>query len=122
MLNGPTMAQTGSVNETVDEIAVIRIGEEAVDRITKTFDHWLEVARALEAGYRACLRATSPEPSKVTRGREGGAFAPTYSRWLAQHPKLDNLGDSPKSAKTIRYWLHKCLEDEVDIITWRKGQ
>ena len=46
-----------------------------------------------------------------------GAFARAYSRWLAKHPKLETIGSTANSSKTIRYWLHMCLTDEIEIVT-----
>jgi len=109
------------IGETREESDIIRLGEQAVDLVTKTFDHWLEIARALEAGRQACLRAAGVG-NNVERGSEGSGFSRAYSRWLAQHPKLEKIGASAASAKTIRSWLHKCLLDEVAIIAWRKQQ
>ena len=109
-----------SIAETMDEIKIIRLGEKAVENLKRTFDHWMEIARALEAGRQACLRAAGVAED-IKRGEEGGAFAKLYSEWLKQHPKL-KLSDTPASEKTIRSWLFKCLEHEIEIRAWRKDK
>jgi hypothetical protein len=95
----------------------IRTGERAVEILKRTFDHWMDIARALEAGRQACLRAANVLDD-VTRGEEGGGFSKVYSDWLKQHPKL-KLSDSPASDKVVRSYLFKCLEHEEPIRVWR---
>jgi hypothetical protein len=99
----------------------VRLAEEATDLVTKTFEHWMVIARGLEIGYQVCRR-DADIGSQVQRGHEGAAFARTYNQWLAQHPKLARISPRPQSHKVIRSWLYKCLTHEAEIIAWRKAQ
>ena len=112
--------KAGVVETTIDEDKIIRLGEKAVDNLKRTFDHWMEIARALEVGRNACMRAAGVDP-ETERGEEGGGFSKLYSAWLNEHQKL-KLSAAPSSQKMIRSWLHKCLEHEIEIRAWRKDK
>ena len=114
------MAKAPRILETPEETKIIRAGEKAVEILKRSFEHWMEIARALEAGRQACLREADIEPD-TKRGEEGGGFSKVYSRWLTQHPKL-KLSDKAATEKVIRSWLFKCLEHEDDIKQWRSTQ
>lgn len=108
------------IPETPEEIKLIKAGEKAIENLKRTFNQWMDIARALEAGREACLRAAKID-SEVERGKEGGAFARIYNQWLLQHPKL-KLSESANSSKVIRSWLFKCLQYEAAILAWRSNQ
>lgn len=108
------------VRTTPTENKIILIGEEAVDRLRKTFDHWMEIARALDVGRKASLRAAEM-PEDTPRGEEGGGYNKYFNAWLVNHPKL-RLSEKDSTDRSIRSWLYKCLDHENDIRRWRNGK
>ena len=92
------------VNPSIDEI--VRRAQEALQRVSCSFDDWLDIAAAVQAGRTAAMHtAAINKPS-------GKRFAKAMSAWLHEH-KLDGID------KGVRSRLLECLKHRVEITKWR---
>jgi hypothetical protein len=95
------------------EAEIIRRAEEALVRLGQTFDHWMEIARALDLGRQQALAETG------ANSPQGALYSGAFSRWLKQHPKLNDKKLLPGST---RHWLFKCFDHEGEIREWRNSR
>jgi hypothetical protein len=92
------------VNPSIDEI--VRRAQEALKRVSCSFDDWLDIAAAVQAGRTEAMRTAGiNRPS-------GKRFAKAMAAWLHEHA-LDGID------KGVRSRLLECLKHRAEITKWR---
>jgi hypothetical protein len=95
--------------ETREELRIVALGEQAIDNLKRTFDHWLAIGRGIEAGREFAMRVTQ------TDDVDNKFYRNVFGDWLGRHPKYRVV------KKATMSWLKKCLDHETDIQAWRAG-
>lgn len=102
-----------SADETREEAELIRRGEDALDIVHQTFEHWMEAAVALDIGRRKALDETG------ANSIHDRFYAKAFGRWLDKHPKFK---DRERCPGATRLWLLRCYQHQSEIMAWRKIQ
>ena len=92
------------VNPSIDEI--VRRAQEAVQRLSRSFDDWLDMAAGVQVGRTEAMHTAG------TNKPSGKRFAKAMSAWLHEH-KLAGID------KAVRSRLLECLKHRAEITAWR---
>jgi hypothetical protein len=97
------------VDESPADLRLVALGEQAIDNLKRTFDHWLAVGRGIEVGREFAMRVSHAD-NVSDKGYQNA-----FSAWLGRHPKYRVI------KKATMSWLKKCLDHEAEIVAWRAG-